>query len=820
MSSCSSILRLLALALLLPAAPATALETRCVNTVTEFRNALLAADDDDMQINVVRGTYSFSSNPMDSAPDASLGHNVTITGGYDAACSTRDDDPLVTVFTGLTPLFTIQSYDSIAIGSIAFIDLGHVGFLASSYGGNGPDERVTLSRVWFENVCGHGNCSGAGARVSINADDVTLSQVAAVGHAGTRCALEIDTYDLNLASVTHSLFADNGGDGLCLTRTQGVEDFSLFALNNVFWNNAGDDIVTRVSSDLRLYNNLYQSLDSVPAPASAPVGTISVDPQFVNEGAGNYHLQNTSVAVNTGLPMPPWLPTRDIEGRTRWIGPAPDRGPFESLSADDSVILVTNTSDSLAAPAAGSLRSAINQANADSGFNRIRFAINGGCPRIINLAGPLPDITDLVSIEGYTQPGSEEPGSSLLFDATICIGVRGDLSTNHALQIPVSVGSTEFLDVSGIAFGGYDVAAIRLAGGAGSHIHGNQFGGELGGIALGNSAVNVRIGGISHDNVVGGDEPAQRNLVMFAWNAGIELLDNGSGAQGYGNRVINNFIGASASGGTMAANHLGVRVRSRENVIKDNLISGNQTHGVLLEGPLADDNLVASNRIGLKSFALCFPLPCDPAVFALGNIQMGVLVEGGGSDNRIQFNEVAHNGSKGIRLFDGLRNRLLGNSVHDNASLGIDVGVAGVNPEYPGSGSDQLANRGINAPTLAAARGGQHEGRLTGLIETTSGTYIMEAFSSSSCDASGYGEGQTRIGTKIVEIPGAPGSGGTAQVEMPFASAASLQPRFITATWFDVAGNSSEFSNCVPYQCDTIFGHGFDSASAERCPAP
>jgi hypothetical protein len=820
MSSRSSFPRLCALALLALAAPVSALETRCVNTVTEFRNALLAADDDDMQIKVVRGDYSFSSDPMDSAPEPSLGYNVTITGGYNADCSTRQYDPLLTVFTGSAPTFTVASYDSVVISSIAFIDFGQLAFAAASYGGNGPDERVTLSRVWFENLCGNGNCSGGGARVSVNADDVTLSQITAIGQPGTRCALEIETYDLNLATIAFSLFTGNGGDGLCLTRTENVDDFSFYALNNVFWDNAGDDIVTRVSSDLRLYNNLYQSLDTSPAPANAPVGTISVDPQFVNAGAGNYHLQNDSPAVNTGLLVPPSLPTRDIEGGTRWIGPAPDRGPYESPSADDSILLVTNTSDSIASPATGSLRWAINQANADSGFNRIRFAIGGSCPRIVHLAGPLPDITDLVSIEGYTQPGSEAGNSSLIFDATICIGIVGDYSANHALQMPISVGSSEYLNVSGIGFGGYNVAAIRLAGGASSHIHGNQFGGELDGFSLGNSAVNVRIGGTSRNNLVGGDEPAQRNLIMFAWNAGIELLDNSGGAEGYGNRATNNFIGTSASGGAMAANNLGVRVRTHENVIEDNVISGNQTHGVLLEGPLANDNRITSNRIGLKSFALCFPPPCDPQDYALGNIQMGVLVEGGGSDNHIQFNEVAHNGQKGIRLFDGLRNRLLANSVHHNASLGIDVGVAGVNPEYPGGGSDQLANHGINAPTLAAARGGQHAGRLTGLVETTSGTYIMEAFSSASCDASGYGEGQTQVGAKIVEIPGPPGSGGTAQFEMSFASAGNLQPRFITTTWFDLDGNSSEFSNCVPYQCDTIFAHGFDSASAESCPLP
>src|SRR5690606_25422317 len=84
MSSRPAVLHLFALALLAFSDSASALETRCVNSSSEIRSALLAADDDDVQINVVRGTYAFASNPMDAAPEPSLGHNVRITGGYDS----------------------------------------------------------------------------------------------------------------------------------------------------------------------------------------------------------------------------------------------------------------------------------------------------------------------------------------------------------------------------------------------------------------------------------------------------------------------------------------------------------------------------------------------------------------------------------------------------------------------------------------------------------------------------------------------------------------------------------------------------------------
>ena len=805
------------------AAPAWALETRCVDSVDELDAALTIAIDDPVEIHLVRGSYDIDATPLHcfgsvGCPDPD--DDITIIGGYAPGCGSRTLEPFTTVLTN-GPGGGISIWGHGDSGDVTF-------------------ESVTLENMQVSINLGDAISGGYEARFSRVAfvrsalwtvtDLVTLSQslfldASAVDDGYFNGCAAVVTPPARV-NITHSVFTGNAGKGFCIDDGPIGSGWELFATSNIFWNNGGADIYTRSTddeSDVHLVNNIIQTTSIEPAAAEAPVGSVDEDPLFVNAGDdygvfSNYHLQVGSPAINSGWPDALGL-THDMDGGPRWIGSRPDRGAYESNVDDTNGLTVTTATDQIAPLIAGSLRWAILQSNADPDTNTIRFNIAGGCPRIIELLAPLPSITDRVVIDGYSQPGSEEATSSLSFNAAICIGIKGDLSTDHALELPISVGAGESLNVSGIGFGGFDVGAIRIAGGAGSWIHGNQFGGELDGVALGNSAVNVRIGGTSYNNLVGGEEPAQRNLIMSAWNAGIELLANSGGTDGYENFVTNNFIGTNASGTAMAANNLGIRVRTRENVIEDNLISGNQTHGVLIDGALANDNTVRSNRIGLKSFAICLPEPCDPD-YALGNIQFGVLVDGG-SGNRIDFNEVAHNGSKGVRLFEGQRNRLLGNSVHDNASFGIDLGVEGVNPVYPAGGSDQLANFGINAPTIAGARGGPHAGRLTGLVSARGATsYVMQAFSSRACDASGYGEGQTLVGTKIIAIGGSPGSGGTVEYEMPVESNASLQPRFITTTWFDEDGNSSEFSNCVPYQCDTIFRHGFDSASADRCTAP
>ena len=65
-------------------------------------------------------------------------------------------------------------------------------------------------------------------------------------------------------------------------------------------------------------------------------------------------------------------------------------------------IQVTNTNDS----GGGSLRDAILTANATLGADTIQFAIPGTGLHTITLATLLPNITDTLTIDGYTQPGS------------------------------------------------------------------------------------------------------------------------------------------------------------------------------------------------------------------------------------------------------------------------------------------------------------------------------------------------------------------------------------------------------------------------------
>jgi hypothetical protein len=83
--------------------------------------------------------------------------------------------------------------------------------------------------------------------------------------------------------------------------------------------------------------------------------------------------------------------------------------------------MVDTTADS----GKGSLRQAILDANASSGADDITFMIPGSGEQVIKLATELPAITEPLTINGYTQPGTSRNTLSEGFNAAIAIFIDG-----------------------------------------------------------------------------------------------------------------------------------------------------------------------------------------------------------------------------------------------------------------------------------------------------------------------------------------------------------------------------------------------------------
>lgn len=268
--------------------------------------------------------------------------------------------------------------------------------------------------------------------------------------------------------------------------------------------------------------------------------------------------------------------------------------------------------------------------------------------------------------------------------------------------------------------------------------------------------------------------------------------------QGNGNFIQGNFIGTDAAGTAALANAGGgVLVSTGGNTIggttaaSRNVISGNNSFGISVNGNLASNNFVQGNFIGTDS----------SGGVALGNNGIGVIISSLVSNNTVggalagASNVIAFNTTVGVDVFTGTGNAILSNSIFSNGGLGInlsdDGGTVTPNDVCDGDGG---TNNLQNFPFLASASSAGGSTTIVGTLNSTPGTtFRIEFFSSPTCDGSGNGEGQTFIGFTIVATPA---GGCDAPISVTFPATVPLG-NVITATATDPSNNTSEFSQCV-----------------------
>ncbi len=98
------------------------------------------------------------------------------------------------------------------------------------------------------------------------------------------------------------------------------------AVNCIVYLNTGGNV-----NYLNYYNGVYANSCTLPLPAGA--GNIDADPQFVNAGSGDYHLQSSSPCRNTGDNA--YVTTAlDLDGNPRMISAIVDMGAYESQATN------------------------------------------------------------------------------------------------------------------------------------------------------------------------------------------------------------------------------------------------------------------------------------------------------------------------------------------------------------------------------------------------------------------------------------------------------------------------------------------------------
>lgn len=785
----------------------------CVADDAQLALALTNAENFTDTIKLVQGTYHLDGTvwhdpgPYFDPEDSRVHDGTQLLGGYTAGCASRDiaagntilRDDTATNSTGT------QFLGDLTIEGITFrLKQGltlHNDFYPDDGFPTNPSPQIVIRRSVFQQTTGDNaldvDTAGEG---SIRVVD---SLFAGNTTTGASCTV---LFILRGGSVSttfiNNTVVGNGEGGVCLYDYASGAMASHLAFNvynNILYNgNGGTDLYSDSDNTVLVDNILAKH--SYPTLNTAPTGTINADPQLQN----NYRpVEPTSPAINSGSEsVPGGLPASDLDGGPRVVGSTVDRGAYESNIDDSTVQTVTNNDDS----GAGSLRQAIIDANLLSGSNSIRFAIGSGCgPHVITLDSGLPALASTVSINGYTQTGASPNDLDTGDDAAICVILQaGNTNVNNGLRVDADAPAATKVTVRGLAFSGFDTAAINLKGGANHIVSGIRVGGNASGVALDPVGIGVYVDSGVSGVTIGGSDVSARNIIGDAIDAGIHLAGASSPTPAASdNQIVNNYVGlgwnqASSAFTNRGNGGSGIFMAGDHNAVYFNQIAANGIDGVQLNNTGAHDNLIVFNQIGT----------------VIGNGRNGVTALAAAYANNILLNTIAQNTGAGVRIASGQQNEISQNSIQGNGGLGIDLAGAGVTPNDDDSAAQaaDYANRGLNFPVLTDAIGGHAAGYVRGSLTTTPGDYQLELYANPSCDISGYGQGGAYIGIATVSVTADPSSGqGTATFEARIvATSGALGGSSISATAIDGVGNTSEFSACLSYVDDTIFDSGFE----------
>jgi hypothetical protein len=490
----------------------------------------------------------------------------------------------------------------------------------------------------------------------------------------------------------------------------------------------------------------------------------------------------------------------------------------------------TYTVDSTADFGMGTLRQAILDANANVNVvDTIEFDI-AGPPYTITPMSQLPQITDPVTIDGYTQTGATPNTAPIGTNAVLLIEIDGSMAgAAHGLLIEHLTNLGAGTTIRGLVINGFNTnlyGAIRINDDGNNVIEGNFIGTDPSGLMAKPNYDGIATEFFAEANRIGGTTPAARNLISGNSNRGL-VLDTDD------NTIEGNLIGTDRTGLAPLGNAAGIVLFNfaHDNVIGGgnsflspaaNTIAGNLNSGIsVLTGSTGHD--IRSNKIGLGADGLT-PIGNGPGSAILlsandttivantiagnnGGIFIGVGVSNtviqsnvigfpqlgnsgagisviGASNNLIGGltpdlgNLIAGNGGVGVDIAGfmggGSGNAILQNSIFDNGQLGIQLSLGG-NNDQP-------------APVLTSASNASIDGSLTAAPTTA---YRLEFFASRACDPSGGGEGEEFLTSVIGGTDGA----GVLNFSVP--SGATPGRPFITATATDPLDNTSQFSNCA-----------------------
>jgi CSLREA domain-containing protein len=462
------------------------------------------------------------------------------------------------------------------------------------------------------------------------------------------------------------------------------------------------------------------------------------------------------------------------------------------------------------------LRAAIEEANANAGADTIEFNIPGTGVHTIEVpAGEdFPLISDSVTIDGFTQPGSAEntAASPAPNNAIYTIEVVRGAGEFDEDAVGLNIDADDSV-IQGISI--HDFGTDIYVSGDGEEtsienvtIKGNFIGTDPTGLRTSNQFESGI--GISYaDNTtVGGDSPDDRNIIGGG--------DTGVNSHGTHTFIYGNYIGVGRDGVTDLIEQVDP-VSGGNGIQQSFSLSPDESSYLTVGGPDSDqrnviagydgleinimssDNTIQGNYIGTDYTGV----PNDNLVSGFGMVMTfnasGNLI---GGDDPADANTIAGTGGVGVGVVSlnlesmsmvttPINNAILGNSIFDvhvtgaygfaSTNAGIDLvqgtfegdpdgapnsfQFAGPTPNDDGD-SDTGANNFMNAPILKTAQQIDDNLNVTfdlDVADSDSNQYRVEFFSNDVPTIFGTGPGQTYLGTTTVSN----GANKTASLTLP-----------------------------------------------------
>lgn len=551
-----------------------------------------------------------------------------------------------------------------------------------------------------------------------------------------------------------------------------------------------------------------------------------------------------------------------------------------AASAQATTIVVDDAGDT---PTVGkcTLREAISAATNNAAVNGclagqagpivdlIHFAIPGSGLHTITLTDTLPDITDIVTIDGYSQSGSSANTKAVGENAKLMIEVSGaGLAVNVMFPIDASGTTVKGLLVSHTPSNAFNIGANVAVSNV--VIAGNFVGVDASGTALSVAANSTPFHIIGTANMLGGSTPAARNVIVAGdtaaiWIGGTGNLVQGNyinvnadGAQalsgspsvaiqfgplgdatgtiiggsvaGAGNvlfgtdqgiklggtahntQIKGNYIGVDATGTYALGENIGIGTNNGPTgtiIGGASSAEGNVISGNIIGIDLADGaagTIVKGNRIGTDaSGTRGVPNTGDGILIETESI--GSVIGGTGAG---EGNTIAYNCGNGVGFLSGQGWAMLRNAMFANNGLGISFNNVGVPVDNDSGDTDGGPNGLQNFPQITAAPITLGMVDLAGTLNSLANkTYRLEFFSGFGCHRSGHGEARHFLGSIDVSTNGsgiANFGGGMAKFNVPAGDGA------FTATATDPSGNTSELSACFGFP-DLIMHADFESCA-------